>query len=135
MTTADTPFGQLKLSEVSGWLARRDKTPRAVAGAFSRAWWRWQHKYVQPKRAGIAPMFQIIAASMVFFYTINYGKLREYSRMTTCGCIPTLTLDVFTSAHREPPQLQAPLDADDDGRARRRPIPVFVIPDRGRSVI
>lgn len=60
-------------------MARREKTPRAVAGAFSRAWWRWQHKYVQPKRAGIAPMFQIIAASMVFFYAINYGKLRKYS--------------------------------------------------------
>lgn len=42
------------------------------------AYWRWQHKYVLPKKAGIAPVFQVIAASMIFFYTINYGKMGKF---------------------------------------------------------
>lgn len=75
--TADTPFGQVKLNEVTSWLARRDKTPRGILGGISRSWWRWQHKYVQPKRSGVAPIFQVICASMVVFYCINYSKLRE----------------------------------------------------------
>lgn len=79
MSVADTPFAQVKVGEITSWLARREKNPSALAGAFSRAWWRWNHKYVQPKRAGIAPFLQVIVGSMVFFYAINYGKLSKYS--------------------------------------------------------
>ncbi|EDV57035.1 putative ATP synthase subunit f, mitochondrial [Drosophila erecta] len=75
---ADVPFGQVKLGEIGAWLGRRNKSPNAVAGAVSRAWWRWQHKYVFPKRAGIAPFFQLTVASMTFFYLINYTKLKHH---------------------------------------------------------
>ncbi|KAM7341948.1 ATP synthase, subunit F isoform 1-T2 [Cochliomyia hominivorax] len=75
---ADVPLGQVKLGELGAWFGRRNKTPSAIAGAMSRAWWRWQHKYVQPKRAGIAPFFQITAVAMTFFYAINYGKMRHH---------------------------------------------------------
>ncbi|KAF4520500.1 hypothetical protein B566_EDAN004751 [Ephemera danica] len=75
---ADTPFSQLKVAEIGGWLGRRNKSPKAVAGAVSRAWWRWQHKYVQPKRTGIAPFFHVVFGAMTFFYVINYGKLSKY---------------------------------------------------------
>jgi len=34
--SADTPFGQLKLNEISAWLGRRNKNPRAIVGAISR---------------------------------------------------------------------------------------------------
>ena len=64
----------MKIGEIGAWIGRRNKSPQAMMGAVSRAWWRWQHKYVQPKKAGIAPMFQLIAGSMLFFYAINYGK-------------------------------------------------------------
>ncbi|XP_017782663.1 PREDICTED: putative ATP synthase subunit f, mitochondrial [Nicrophorus vespilloides] len=74
----DTPFGQVKLNQLGEWFGRRNKTPSAIAGTFSRAYWRWQHKYLQPKRAGIAPFFQFITASMVFFYAINYSKLKKH---------------------------------------------------------
>ena len=76
--TADTPLAQVKVGEITSWLARREKSPRAAIAAISRAWWRWNHKYVQPKRAGIAPAFQIIVGSMIFFYAINYGKISKY---------------------------------------------------------
>ncbi|XP_018323983.1 putative ATP synthase subunit f, mitochondrial [Agrilus planipennis] len=75
---ADTPLSQVKLGELSAWFARRNKSPQAIAGAISRAYWRWNHKYFLPKRNGIAPYFQVITASMIFFYVINYGKIRKH---------------------------------------------------------
>ncbi|XP_022916808.1 putative ATP synthase subunit f, mitochondrial [Onthophagus taurus] len=74
----DTPFGQVKLGELGSWFGRRTKSPQAVAGACSRAWWRWQHKYIQPKRAGIAGFFQLISVSMAVFYFLNYGKIKKH---------------------------------------------------------
>ncbi|XP_012266791.2 putative ATP synthase subunit f, mitochondrial [Athalia rosae] len=71
----DTPLSQVKLGELGGWFGRRNKNPRAMVAAVSRAWWRWQHKYVHPSKAGIAPIYQLIVGSMIFFYTINYGKI------------------------------------------------------------
>ncbi|EAT36483.1 AAEL011437-PA [Aedes aegypti] len=51
---------------------------QAAAGAVSRAFWRWQHKYWKPKRMGIAPFFQAIVGGMVFFYAINCGKRKNH---------------------------------------------------------
>ncbi|XP_037571587.1 putative ATP synthase subunit f, mitochondrial [Dermacentor silvarum] len=73
----DTPFSELRLTEVSSWLMRRQKSPRAFAGLCSRAFWRWQMKYVQPKYAGITPLVQFAVASSLFFYYLNYGKLKH----------------------------------------------------------
>uniref|UniRef100_A0A2S2QQ35 Putative ATP synthase subunit f n=1 Tax=Sipha flava TaxID=143950 RepID=A0A2S2QQ35_9HEMI len=73
--TPDTPFSQVKLGEMTQWIGRLNKSPSALAGLFSRAYWRWSHKYVQPKRATVAPLIHIITGSMLFFYTINYGKI------------------------------------------------------------
>ncbi|VVC26087.1 Mitochondrial F1-F0 ATP synthase subunit F, predicted [Cinara cedri] len=71
----DTPLSQVKLGDLREWISCRNKSPRAIAGVFSRAYWRWSHKYVQPKRTTVAPLIHIIAGSMLFFYTINYGKI------------------------------------------------------------
>lgn len=79
------PLGQVKIAELGAWFGRRNKSPQAMMSGISRAWWRWQHKYVQPKRAGIAPMFQLIGASMLFFYTINYGKTSKCGRLDGSG--------------------------------------------------
>ncbi|XP_018566403.1 putative ATP synthase subunit f, mitochondrial [Anoplophora glabripennis] len=74
----DTPFSQVKLGELASWFGRRSKHPSAAAGAVSRAWWRWQHKYVQPKRAGIAPFLHVVFGSMAVFYVLNYGKISHH---------------------------------------------------------
>lgn len=74
---ADTPFSQLKINEVGGWLSRRQKTPQAFAAACSRMFWRWQHKYCQTKRVGIAPFFQFAAVNMVLFYMLNYNRISK----------------------------------------------------------
>lgn len=44
------------------------------------AFWRWQHKYVQPRRGGIAPFFQVVTSCMIVFYVLNYKKIREYRK-------------------------------------------------------
>ncbi|XP_011642219.1 putative ATP synthase subunit f, mitochondrial [Pogonomyrmex barbatus] len=75
---ADTPFLDLKLGEIPSWFSRRQKSPRTLVALFSRAFWRWQHKYVQPKRTGIAPFFQATISAMILFYIINYNKLRHH---------------------------------------------------------
>lgn len=56
------------------------------------AFWRWQHKYVQPRRAGIAPFFHVVVGSMIFFYVINYKKLRKYTRMRIITFILNMNL-------------------------------------------
>ncbi|KAK5640746.1 hypothetical protein RI129_009293 [Pyrocoelia pectoralis] len=75
---ADTPLAQVKLGELASWISRRNKSPRAMAACVSRALWRWQHKYVQPKRAGIAPIFQVLVGSMVVFYILNYRRISHH---------------------------------------------------------
>merc|ERR1712117_956481 len=56
----DTPFGQVKVKELPGWLARRGKSPVAMGRACSRAYWRWCHKYVFPTRSGLAAPLQFM---------------------------------------------------------------------------
>ncbi|XP_077299718.1 ATP synthase, subunit F [Arctopsyche grandis] len=74
----DTPFAQLKLNEVGSWFSRRNKSPQAFSGACSRAFWRWQHKYMLPKRNTMAPFYQLVVAGMGFFYVINYGRIQQH---------------------------------------------------------
>lgn len=74
----DTKFSELKLSEVGAWFGRRNKTPSSIAGLFSRAYWRWNHAYIQPKRGGIAPFFQVAVAGMIIFYYFNYDRIKHH---------------------------------------------------------
>lgn len=76
--SADTPFSQVKLGEFGAWLGRRNKTPRALSAACSRMFWRWQHKYCQTKRVGVAPFFQFVGCTMALFYVFNYERISEY---------------------------------------------------------
>uniref|UniRef100_A0A023FG48 Putative lipid particle n=1 Tax=Amblyomma cajennense TaxID=34607 RepID=A0A023FG48_AMBCJ len=76
----DTPFSELRLSEVGAWISRREKSPRALAGLFSRAFWRWQMKYVQPKYAGLTPLVQFCVGASILFYYFNYSNLKHERR-------------------------------------------------------
>nr|ABI52735.1 mitochondrial ATP synthase F chain [Argas monolakensis] len=76
----DVPFSELRLTEVAAWFGRRRKSPQALVGAMSRAYWRWQHKYVLPKRAGFPAIGQLLVGLCTFFYAINYSKLKHHRR-------------------------------------------------------
>lgn len=73
----DTPFGEVVLKDLPEWIARRNAHPQAMTGAISRAFWRWQHKYIHPKKAGIAPFFHVVLISGAIFYVLNYHKIRR----------------------------------------------------------
>ena len=78
LISADTPLAQVKLGQLPGWLARRSKNPIDWGRACSRAWWRYSHKYQQPKYCGITPIIQVCAVGMTFFYFLNYQKFSEF---------------------------------------------------------
>lgn len=73
----DTPFGEVQLKDLSSWISRRKITPFTIGGAISRAFWRWQHKYVQPRKTGIAPFFQVVVGSGMVFYLLNFDKMKR----------------------------------------------------------
>ncbi|XP_045476554.1 putative ATP synthase subunit f, mitochondrial [Harmonia axyridis] len=74
----DIPLAQVKLGELGSWFGRRNKSPQAMASAIGRAYWRWQHKYVQPKRSGIAPFFQVAVGCSIIFYLMNYQRITSH---------------------------------------------------------
>eukprot|EP00095_Tigriopus_kingsejongensis_P005509 snap_masked-scaffold1966_size23764-processed-gene-0.3 protein:Tk05509 transcript:snap_masked-scaffold1966_size23764-processed-gene-0.3-mRNA-1 annotation:"leucine-rich repeat-containing protein 47" len=74
----DTPLSQVKLGELPGWFARRSKNPVDWGRAVSRSYWRWSHKFVHPKYAGITPLFQVACAASLFYYAINYTKIKHH---------------------------------------------------------
>merc|ERR1712080_803478 len=74
----DKAFGEVKLGELPGWLARRNKSPTAFARLLSRGYWRWSHKYILPKYTGIAPVVQLFVMTSGFFYLINYRKFWDH---------------------------------------------------------
>ncbi|OQR75593.1 mitochondrial ATP synthase F chain-like [Tropilaelaps mercedesae] len=76
----DTPLSEVRISELGAWLNRRNKTPQAMVAACSRAYWRWQHKYLLPRYTTFAPIAQALVASSLFFYYINYSKLQVHRK-------------------------------------------------------
>lgn len=74
----DTPFGEVKIKDFYNWFGRRDKSPTAMAQLVSRAYWRWQHKYIFPERAGIAPFLQLGVGLSIIFYWLNYKRISAH---------------------------------------------------------
>ncbi|XP_031846217.1 ATP synthase, subunit F [Nomia melanderi] len=74
----DTPFGQVKLGELKEWISRRDMGPRSFMALCSRGFWRWQHKYIHPRKSGIAPYFQLAVGGSIIFYMLNYLRIRGH---------------------------------------------------------
>ncbi|GAV07050.1 hypothetical protein RvY_16938 [Ramazzottius varieornatus] len=76
----DTPFGEVKISELPRWIARRNWSPMAIIRATARGWWRWQRKYVMVRYGTAAPWVQFFVSLSVLFYGINYKSIRLHNR-------------------------------------------------------
>ena len=74
----DTPFGEVKLRDLPEWIGRREKGFKPFASLISRAHWRWQLKYMHPRKATMAPIYQVIMAGAIFGYVINYLRIRGH---------------------------------------------------------
>jgi F-type H+-transporting ATPase subunit f len=77
---ADTPLSEVKLSELSQWINRRNFHPSAIVRAISRAHQRWMHRFAHPCYASPAIAYhQLIVLTCIWSYLILYPKtLRKF---------------------------------------------------------
>merc|ERR1712113_1011961 len=74
----DKAFGDVKISELPGWLARRSKTPVGMGRAMSRAYWRWSHNMCFPSTRAWHQAFSLLLGGLHYgtFSTLpNTGNI------------------------------------------------------------
>ncbi|XP_046916775.2 ATP synthase, subunit F [Dermatophagoides farinae] len=78
----DTPLSEVKVNEMVSWLNRRNVHPFAIWQAMGRAYYRFTHRFVEPRYASpVRFFFQVITMSSIFFYMLNYPKnLRHHKQ-------------------------------------------------------
>lgn len=77
--TGDKQFKDVKLGELRGWFARRNKTPQAIIAAFSREMWTWTNTWMAPRYASPAKAFLQVAffGSLISMFGC-YGLLKSH---------------------------------------------------------
>jgi len=79
---ADIPLSQVKVYQLPAWLLRRQfYNPIAYGRAMSRAYWRWNHKYVLPKYCGMTPFVQVAVGASALFYLLNFNSISSHKNM------------------------------------------------------
>nr|XP_035924663.1 ATP synthase subunit f, mitochondrial-like [Halichoerus grypus]XP_035924664.1 ATP synthase subunit f, mitochondrial-like [Halichoerus grypus]XP_035924665.1 ATP synthase subunit f, mitochondrial-like [Halichoerus grypus]XP_035924666.1 ATP synthase subunit f, mitochondrial-like [Halichoerus grypus] len=66
----------VKLGELPSWILMRDFTPKGIAGAFQRGYYRY-YKYVNVKKGGVAEISMVLAAYVLFNYCPCYKELKQ----------------------------------------------------------
>ncbi|KAB1263176.1 ATP synthase subunit f; mitochondrial [Camelus dromedarius] len=67
----------VKLGELPSWILMRDFTPRGIAGAFQRGYYRYYNKYVNVKKGSVAGLSMVLAAYVLFNYCRCYKELKH----------------------------------------------------------
>ncbi|XP_029802600.1 ATP synthase subunit f, mitochondrial [Suricata suricatta] len=67
----------VKLGELPGWILMRDFTPKGIAGAFQRGYYRYYNKYVNVKKGSVAGISMVLAAYVLFNYCRCYKELKH----------------------------------------------------------
>ncbi|XP_014443954.1 ATP synthase subunit f, mitochondrial [Tupaia chinensis] len=70
----------VKLGELPSWILMRDFTPKGIAGAFQRGYYRYYNKYVNVKKGGVAGVSMVLAAYVLFSYCLSYKELKHERR-------------------------------------------------------
>ncbi|KAJ8778321.1 hypothetical protein J1605_013725 [Eschrichtius robustus] len=68
---------EVKLGELPSWILMRDFTPKGIAGAFQRGYYRYYNKYVNVKKGSIAGLSMVLAVYVLFNYCRSYKELSE----------------------------------------------------------
>ncbi|XP_035573680.2 ATP synthase subunit f, mitochondrial isoform X5 [Canis lupus baileyi] len=68
---------EVKLGELPGWILMRDFTPKGIAGAFQRGYYRYYNKYINVKKGGVAGISMVLAAYVLFNYCRSYKELKH----------------------------------------------------------
>ncbi|KAK6643059.1 hypothetical protein RUM43_004562 [Polyplax serrata] len=74
----DTPFSQVKLGEFGAWLSRRDKSPRGIMRALSRAYWKHNMTWIAPKKPGPAGFIHLMCACTLMSFCLDYPTLKSH---------------------------------------------------------
>jgi len=75
----DIPLSQVKVYQLPVWLLKKQwYNPIAYGRAMSRAYWRWNHKYVLPKYSGLTPFLQCAVGFSAVFYLMNSGNIAHH---------------------------------------------------------
>nr|XP_018916534.1 PREDICTED: putative ATP synthase subunit f, mitochondrial [Bemisia tabaci] len=74
----DTYFSEVKLGELGAWFGRRNKSPSAVVGALSRAYWRWNRRFNHCRIGNAAYPLQVIIGGAIIGYLINYPRTQNH---------------------------------------------------------
>lgn len=67
----------VKLGELPKWILTRDFTPKGIAGAFQRGYYRYYNKYINVKKGSVAGISMVLAAYVLFNYCRSYKELSE----------------------------------------------------------
>ncbi|TKC48810.1 hypothetical protein EI555_019631 [Monodon monoceros] len=73
----DKKLLEVKLGELPSWILMRDFTPKGIAGAFQRGYYRYYNKYINVKKGSIAGLSMVLAAYMLFNYCRSYKELKH----------------------------------------------------------
>lgn len=74
----DTPWTEVKLGELPGWLKRRNYSPRAIFQLIGRAPYRTMEHHVLPVRGKINILLILGIMTSVIGYVLQYNHLRKY---------------------------------------------------------
>ncbi|XP_039105017.1 ATP synthase subunit f, mitochondrial-like [Hyaena hyaena] len=64
----------VKLGELPGWILMGDFTPKGIAGAFQRGYYRYYNKYVNVKKGSVAGISTVLAAVLAAYVLFNYCR-------------------------------------------------------------
>ncbi|XP_069342634.1 ATP synthase subunit f, mitochondrial isoform X2 [Eulemur rufifrons] len=70
----------VKLGELPSWILMRDFTPKGIAGAFQRGYYRYYNKYINVKKGSFSGVTMLLAAYVLFNYCISYKELKHERR-------------------------------------------------------
>ncbi|XP_007448956.1 PREDICTED: ATP synthase subunit f, mitochondrial [Lipotes vexillifer] len=73
----DKKLLEVKLGELPSWILMRDFTPKGIAGAFQRGYYRYYNKYINVKKGSIAGLSMVLAAYVLFNYCRSYKELKH----------------------------------------------------------
>lgn len=76
----DTAFGDVKMSELTQWIGRRDKSLQSMAQCISRNHTRWVDKFSAPRKATSSWVWQSIFVFCTFSYLTLYPKSLKHHK-------------------------------------------------------
>uniref|UniRef100_A0A8C9ESZ6 ATP synthase F(0) complex subunit f, mitochondrial n=1 Tax=Pavo cristatus TaxID=9049 RepID=A0A8C9ESZ6_PAVCR len=76
----DMKLLDVKLGQLSSWLAMRDFTPGGIVGAFRRGYDRYYNKYINVKKGGLGGISMVLAGYVVISYIWSYSHLKHDRR-------------------------------------------------------